>query len=140
MSRKKWALLLLLVLLGFGYVKLFYKTWNKTRVPASADAVLVLDVKRVTNTLIWQFLSTPSKWKTGNLFSKRSKDTSWRDMFKLPDYVFAFHAKNQSLNNWYTVLSMDSRKGFEAGLAKFAFRRINDREYTNKEAGLYLYV
>ena len=140
MSRKKWALLLLLLLLGFGYVKLFYKTWNKTRVPASADAVLVLDVKRVTNTLIWQFLSTPSKWKTGNLFSKRLKDTSWRDMFKLPDYVFAFHAKNQSLNNWYTVLSMDSRKGFEAGLAKFAFRRINDREYTNKEAGLYLYV
>ncbi len=140
MSRKKWALFILLLLLGFGYYKLFYKTWKENRVPASADMVLALDVKRVTNTLIWQFLTTPSKWETGDLFSKRIKDTSWRDMFTLPDYVFVFHMANQPLHNWYTVLNMKSREGFESGIRKYGFEKRSEVSFLHKEAGVYLYV
>ncbi|MBK7376606.1 MAG: hypothetical protein IPJ02_13915 [Chitinophagaceae bacterium] len=138
MGRKKWVWIILAFLLVFGYVKLFYKTWSENAVPASADCVIALDVKRVTNTLIWNFLTTPGQWKTGKLFQKKSRDTSWRDMVKLPDYILAFHSKGQPLNTWFVLLEIKSQTGFEAGLKKFGFEMINSNEYVSKPGGIYL--
>lgn len=140
MRKRKWVLLILVILLFVGYIKLFYKTWSEKTVPASADCVVALDVKRITNTLLWNLVTTPSQWKTGKLFSKKSRDTSWRDMFSIPDYILAFHSKNQPANNWYVSLSRKSKEGFEAGLKKFDFEKINGHEFVSRPAGLYLFV
>ncbi len=140
MRKRKWALLILVILLFVGYIKLFYKTWSEKAVPASADCVVALDVKRVTNTLLWNLITTPKEWKTGKLFSKKSADTSWRDMFSIPDYILAFHSKDQPANNWYVSLSRKSKDGFEAGLKKFEFEKINGHEFASRPAGLYLFV
>lgn len=140
MRKRKWALLILVVLLIVGYIKLFYKTWSEKTVPASADCVVVLDVKRVTNTLLWNLVTTPGQWKIGKLFSKKSTDTSWRDMFAIPDYILAFHSKDQPANNWYVLLGRKSKEGFEAGLKKFEFEKINGQEFASRQTGLYLFV
>jgi hypothetical protein len=140
MRKRKWALLILAIILIAGYVKFFYKTWNENAVPASADFVVALDVKRITNTLIWNFITTPGQWRTGKLFPKKGKDTSWRDMIKLPDYIFAFHSKDQPAKNWYVLLEMKNRKGFEEGLKKFEFEKLQSHEYISRSAGLYLII
>ena len=85
MSKKKWALVLLAGLLVFGYIKLFYKTYSETSIAKSADCIVVVDVKRIINTVIWNYITTPSQWKIGKLFSKKSDEISLKDMFVLPD-------------------------------------------------------
>lgn len=140
MNKKKWALLLLAAILIFGYIKLFYKTYNEKTVPQTADYIVAVDVKRITNTLIWQFLTTPGQWKNISFSSKKSKELSWKDMVELPDYVLAFHAANQPASIWYLLLSIKDKADFEKGLVQFQFEKINTNEYLNKTAGLYLFV
>ncbi len=140
MNKKKWALLILVAIFVFGYVKLFYKTYSKTAVAKSADCIIVLDVKRITNTLIWQYITTPSQWKGGRLFSKKDDKVSWKDMFVLPDYVFAFHAKGQPANAWYMLLSIKDKGDFEKGLAQFQFEKISEHEQVSKIQGIRFFI
>jgi hypothetical protein len=141
MNRRKWVLLVLVILLAAGYLKLCYKTWSEKAVPASADCLVVLDVKRVTNTLLWQFITSPGQWKPGNIFRKKtSKELSWRDMVSLPDYVFGFHVKGHPPGNWFALLNIKSKTKFEEGLKQFAFESINKQEYVSAEKGIYLFV
>ncbi|HEX2682877.1 MAG TPA: hypothetical protein VHL77_03030, partial [Ferruginibacter sp.] len=140
MNRKRWALLILAVILILSYIKLFYKTYSEENVARSADCIAILDVKRITNTLIWQYLTTPSQWKAGKLFPKKSDQVDWKDMFELPDFIFVFHSKGQPVNNWYCLLTIKDRKTFEKGLAQLRFEKINGEEYLNKAYGLRLMI
>ena len=89
MSKKKWLLLLLCILLVFGYIKLFYKTYNENTIPKTADCIIAIDVKRITNTILWNIITTPSQWKLGGVFFG-DKEGRWRDMITIPDYIFLF--------------------------------------------------
>jgi hypothetical protein len=140
MNKKKWALLILAGLLVFGYIKLFYKTYNETDVAKSADCIVVVDVKRIINTVIWNYITTPSQWKIGKLFSKKSDEVSVKDMFELPDYIFAFHANNQPANVWYSLLTIKDKSDFEKGLRQFQFEKINDHEQLNRALGIRFYI
>ena len=140
MSKRKWALLVLAGLLIFGYVKLFYKTYSKTVVAKSADCMVVIDVKRIINTVIWNYITTPSQWKIGKLFSKKSDAVSLKDMFVLPDYIFAFHANNQPANVWYSLLTIKDKTDFEKGLRQFQFEKINDHEQISRGYGIRFYI
>ena len=140
MSKKKWALLVLAGLLIFGYVKFFYKTYSENVVVKSADCIVVVDVKRIINTGIWNYLTTPSQWRIGNLFSKKSDKVSLTDMFVLPDFIFAFHAKNQPAGIWYTLLNIKDKADFEKGLLQFQFEKINEHEQLNKTLGIRFYI
>ena len=140
MNKKKWALLLLAAILVFGYVKLFYKTYSKKLVAQTADCIVVLDVKRITNTLIWQYISTPSQWKAGKLFSKKTDEVNWKDMFELPDYIMAFHVNDQPANAWYMVLNIKDKTDFEKGLQQFKFEKINDHEHVSKAYAVRFFI
>lgn len=140
MRKRKWALLIVAIIVVAGYVKLFYKTWSEKAVPASADCIVALDVKRITNTLLWNLVTTPSQWKAGKLFSKKSRDTGWRDMINIPDYILAFHSRDQPAKNWYVLLEMKTRPGFEEGLKKFEFEKLHSNEFISRSTGLYLFV
>jgi hypothetical protein len=140
MNKKKWALLVLAALLVFGYIKLFYKTYNESGVAKSADCIVVIDVKRITNSIIWNFITTPGQWKIGNPFSEKNNKVALQDMFVLPDFIFAFHAKNQPTNIWYTLLTIKDKADFEKGLLQFQFEKLNNHEYLNKVYGIRFYV
>lgn len=133
MSKRRWALLLFGILLIIGYIKLFYKTYTEKAVVDNADGIAALDVKRITNTIIWQYITTPSLWKPGSWFSSSDK-VSWDDMVKIPDYVFIFHIKDQPAKAWYTVLEVKNEKDFAKGLLQYGFeKRAGTQEYFSKQ-------
>ncbi len=136
MNRKKWALLFLCGVLLFGYYKLFYKIYSESAVAKSADCVIALDVKRITNTLLWNFITTPGQWEAVNIFKSGKKEISWKDMVEIPDYILAFHVNKQPANNWFVVLKVKDEKDFTNGLLRYHFVKKNNNEYTSKDFGL----
>ncbi len=138
MSWKKWALLVLCALLIWGGIKLFYKTYSINAVAKDADYIIALDIKRITNTVIWNVITTPSQWKAPS-FSKSSKEISWQDMVAIPDYVFAFHAKGQPTNIGYVVLDIKNEIDFEKGLQQYHFEKIDNNQYYNNNAGIQIF-
>lgn len=135
MKRKQWLLLVMCILLLAGYFKFFYKTWSNHTVSHNADCVVALDVKRITNTMIWDFITSPSRWKSISFFSSK-KELSWEDMIELPDYVFLFHNKGEPMNIWYTVLQIKDEDDFQNGLKQFHFEKRGVSEYYNNQAGI----
>ena len=121
MSKKKWLLFFLCILFLAGYWKFFYKTYSETAVAKSADCIIALDVKRVTNTVIWNLLTTPSQWK--KISYSRSGKLSWKDMVKIPDYVFVFHSAGQPGNAWYSLLEIKDETDFTNGLLQYHFEK-----------------
>lgn len=137
MNKKRWALLILCILLLAGYVKLFYKTWNNEGVTKNADCIIALDIKKITNTITWNFITNPSQWKNSSVFSSAEDGkVSWDDMIKLPDYVFVFHKAGQPANAWYTVVEINDTEDFEKGLQQFHFEKTAAGGYTAKETGI----
>ncbi len=137
MTKKKWALLLLCFLLLAGYYKLFYKTYSEIVVPKSADCIAAIDIKRITNTVIWNTITTPSLWKKITIFSSGKEEISWDDMIKVPDYVFAFHPTGHPVNAWYTVLEIKDKDDFTKGLQQYHFEKKEDL-YFSKQLGIEL--
>jgi hypothetical protein len=139
MNKKKWALLVFVGLLIFGYIKLFYKTISATSVPKSADVIVAIDVKRVTNTLIWDFITTPSKWSLGSKKTSTVEAIGWMDMLKIPDYVFAFHVKGQPSYAWYTLLEVKDETVFDKGITQQHFVKKDNNIYLNLDLGIAIY-
>jgi hypothetical protein len=138
MNKKKWVLVILIGLLIFGYIKLFYKTYSETVVAKSADSIVAIDVKRIINTVIWQYITTPSLWK----ISRSSAETdivSWEDMVEIPDYILAFHASGQPANAWYGLLKIKDDSAFVKGMQQQHFEKIDSHIYVSKEAGVQFY-
>jgi hypothetical protein len=138
MNKKKWALVVLCGLLIFGYIKLFYKTYNENVVAKSADSIVAIDVKRITNTIIWQYITTASLWKISSS-SAETDVVSWKDMVEIPDYVLAFHASGQPANAWYGILQIKDETSFNKGIQQQHFEKIDSNIYISKEAGLQFY-
>ena len=136
MNRKRWALLVILVIMVFGYIKLFHKTYTVSAVVKNADCIVALDVKRITNTLLWHIISTPGQWKTISFSSGKKEEVNWKDMVKIPDYVLAFHVKDQPAGIWYVVLHVKDDNDFNKGLQYYHFEKINPAEYTSSELGI----
>jgi sporulation protein YlmC with PRC-barrel domain len=139
MSKKKWMLAILLVLAIFGWYKLFYKTYNVNAVAQNADAIVAIDVKRITNTVIWQFITTPSQWKISSGSSKKETTINWKDVIEIPDYILAFHVKNQPNNVWHTKLTIKSGAKLDRALSQYNFKAIGNNEYINEELGVYIF-
>lgn len=137
MTKKKWILLILFILLMAGGFKLFYKTWDNERVTKNTDCIIALDVKKITNTLIWNFITTPSQWKSGNWFSSGEEGkVSWDDMISLPDYIFVFHRQGEPSNAFYTVVEINDKVDFEKGLKQYGFEKTATGSYVSAATGI----
>jgi hypothetical protein len=139
MNKKKWALVVLCGLIIFGYIKLFYKTYNENVVAKSADSIVAIDVKRITNTIIWQYITTPNLWKISSSNNVETDIVSWKDMVEIPDYVLAFHASRQPANAWYSVLKIRDDAVFTKGIQQQHFEKIDSNVYVSKEVGIQFY-
>jgi hypothetical protein len=138
MNKKKWGLIILCGLFIFGYVKLFYKTYTETVVAKSADSIVAIDVKRIINTVIWQYITTPSLWKISS-GGVETDVVSWKDMVEIPDYVLAFHANGQPANAWYGILKIKDDSAFAKGIQQLHFGKIDSNIYASKEIGIQFY-
>jgi hypothetical protein len=136
MNKKKWALIVLCVLIGFGYYKLFYKTFSEKVVAKSADNIVAIDVKRITNTVLWSIIKHPSKWKMPSFSKTKSDAVDWKDIIEIPDYVFLFHTKEQAQNAWYTVLKIKDEASFLKGITQYHFEKLDSNVFINKDLGI----
>ncbi|HMR82019.1 MAG TPA: hypothetical protein PKE30_02770 [Niabella sp.] len=123
-KKKKWFLILLAVVVIAGYFILFYKTYNEKNVAHNADHIISVDVKKLTNTIIAQYITTPSQWKRVLRPFRKKKEADWKDWIKLPDYIFVFHVADQPLSAWYTVLEIKDDIHFEKNISTLHFRNI----------------
>lgn len=138
MSKKRWALLVFIVLLAFGWYKLFYKTYSVKYIPANADAIITIDKKRIINTLLWQFITTPSQWKFSSGSSKKDSTISWRTVIDLPDYITVFHVINQPNKAWHTCLPIKDHVKITYFLQQQGFKNISGNEFYNEEKNLFV--
>ncbi|MGG9970296.1 hypothetical protein ACQ33O_00765 [Ferruginibacter sp. SUN002] len=122
MSKRKWFLIIAVALALFGWYLLFYKTYSKTTIAVSADAVLSIDVKRNANTILAYYLTTPGEWNLNSIFkSRKKKKGSWQKAVEIPDYIFIFHCKGQPASAFYTVLDISDEEDFNSMLAENEF-------------------
>lgn len=136
MSRFKWWILIVILTGTIACYFLFFKTFSEKTVSADADHIISLDVKRITNTVIWNYLTTPELWKSDKQLPKPKK-TDWSDIVRLPDYIFIFHVKNQPVNAWYTVFEIKNEEDFNKGLSEFGFTKIGNKPlFISKQMGL----
>ncbi|MBP6431541.1 MAG: hypothetical protein KA319_07230 [Ferruginibacter sp.] len=137
MNKKRAALLILIALLAFGWYKLFYKTYSVKYIPANVDAIITIDKKRVINTLLWQFITTPSQWKFSSSDSKKDSTISWKKVIELPDYITAFHITTQPNNAWHTCLPIKNHVKITYFLQQQGFKNISGNEFVHEGNNLF---
>lgn len=136
MERKKRLFIIVLAVIITACFFLFFKTYSEKNVSPRADYIVSIDTKRITNSVIWTYITTPSLWKVGKIFSSDGK-VDWKDMVKVPDYVFIFHVSGETAAAWYTVLEVKDEKDFEEGLAVYGFQKVDGtNRYISKQTGL----
>ncbi len=110
---KTWIFLIIAVAALWGGYVLFYKSTPKNMATTTADAIVMVDVKKAMQTGVWEYLCHPSKWKI-DWSSDENKDTTlnWKDAVKLPDYITLFHEKNEDWGIWHTQLLVKDQGDF----------------------------
>ncbi|WP_250252378.1 hypothetical protein [Chryseobacterium sp. Marseille-Q3244] len=119
MKKKKIIVPLLLLLAVAVYFVGFYKDKNLKYIPEHADAVVLIDTKKLTGQYLFSFVTHPSKW-SGN--KTKSKTGSVRDSgIKIPDFLQIFHVKDTKFSEWYSVLELKDPQRLIAFLKKQKF-------------------
>lgn len=141
MSKKKWLLVVVIILAIVAWYFLFYKTYSKTSIPKSADMVLSVDVKKNTNTLLAYYITTPSEWDLASIFrSRKKKKENWRSAIEIPDYIFVFHCKDQPAAAFYSLLNIKDEEAFNKALVENDFTKQIEQtaypEYSSTKLGI----
>ena len=123
MRKWKWLLITTGVLLLTGWYFLFYTTFSKKNIPANADMVVAIDVKKNVRTLLYYYITNPSQWSLKSIF-KRHQDSlpQWKDAVNIPDFIFIFHVKEQPLSALYCRLTLKNEEAFKKLLTVFNFK------------------
>lgn len=126
MKKKKLIAWLMLPVAAIMYFVFFHKDRTLKFVPESADAVVLIDVKKLAGQYIFSLTTHPSMW------FRDSKETEEHIAFKdsgirVPDFLQAFHLKNTKFTEWYTAFELKDQPKFLAYLKqqKFADRGNN---------------
>lgn len=120
MNKKKLIVPLILVLAVALYFVCFYKDKTLKFVPKNADAVVLIDVKKLTGQYISSFIVHPSEWLGSQ--TKDKKKISLKDSgIRIPDFLQIFHLKNTKFSEWYSVVELKDPQQFSAFLKSRQF-------------------
>ncbi len=119
--KKKKIIVPLFLLLAVGvYFLVFHKNKRLKYIPDNADAVVLIDTKKLTGQYLFSLVTHPSKWSGSKTKSKSSgslKDSGIR----IPDFLQMFHIKDTGFSQWYTVLELKDSHQFITYLRKQNF-------------------
>ncbi|MDR6459945.1 hypothetical protein J2786_003068 [Chryseobacterium vietnamense] len=119
--KKKKIIVPLFLLLAVGvYFLVFHKNKRLKYIPDNADAVVLIDTKKLTGQYLFSLVTHPSKWSGSKTKSKSSgslKDSGTR----IPDFLQMFHIKDTGFSQWYTVLELKDSHQFITYLRKQNF-------------------
>lgn len=120
MNKKKLIVPLILLLAAAIYFVFFYKDKALKFVPKNADAVVLIDVKKLTRQYISNLIVHPSKWSGSKTEDK--KEISLKDSgIRIPDFLQIFHLKNTRFSEWYSVVELKDSQKFTAFLQSHQF-------------------
>lgn len=120
MNKKKLIVPLILLLAAAIYFVFFYKDKTLKFVPKNADAVILIDVKKLTRQYISSLIVHPSKWSGSK--TKDKKEISLKDSgIRIPDFVQVFHLKDTRFSEWYSVVELKDPQKFASFLKSHQF-------------------
>lgn len=120
MNKKKIIVPLVLLLAIAVYFVVFYKNKNLRYIPENADAVVLIDIKKLTGQYLFSLAANPSQWSGSK--SKGKSSGSLKDSgIRIPDFLQIFHLKNTKFSEWYSVLELKDSQKFIAFLKKKNF-------------------
>lgn len=123
MNRKKIIVPLVLLLAIACYFVFFHKDKTLKFIPENADAVVLVDVKKLTRQYVSSFITHPSQW-----FGGKKTDHGGISVLdsgvKIPDFVQIFHLENTGFSHWYTIIELKDRQQFLSFLKKQKFINI----------------
>ncbi|NIF05694.1 hypothetical protein F3J23_09575 [Chryseobacterium sp. Tr-659] len=112
MNKKKIIVPLIALLLAAAvYIVFFHKDKRLYFIPENADAVVLIDVKKLTGQYLFSLVTHPSQWSGKN--SKGKSSASLKDSgIKIPDFLQIFHVRGTRFSQWYTVLELQDKQKF----------------------------
>ncbi|MCY1659374.1 hypothetical protein [Chryseobacterium sp. SL1] len=124
--KKKLFVLVFLLLAGTVYFVFYYQKDTKIFSPKEADAVILIDTKKLTREYVYNLVGHPSLW-----FGSKKKNTiSFRKSgVEIPDFLQVFHLKNSKVSNWYSVFELEDRKTFLSFLKQQKFTDLGNQVF-----------
>ncbi|WP_276967080.1 hypothetical protein [Chryseobacterium sp.] len=111
MKKRKIIIPLFLLLAVAVYFVVFHKDKSLQYIPDNADAVVLIDTKKLTGQYLFSLVTHPSKWSGSKRKSKSSGSVKYSGI-RIPDFLQVFHIKNTRLSEWYTVLELKDPQKF----------------------------
>ncbi|PTT31227.1 hypothetical protein DBR28_15685, partial [Chryseobacterium sp. HMWF028] len=120
MNKKKIIVPLIVLLAVAVYFVAFHKNKNLRYIPGNADAVVLIDVKKLTGRYLFNLATHPSQWSGSK--SKSKSSGSLKDAgIRIPDFLQIFHLKDTKISEWYSVLELKDSGRFISFLKKQNF-------------------
>lgn len=124
--KKKLFVLVFLLLAGTVYFVFYYQKDTKIFSPKEADAIILIDTKKLTREYVYSLVGHPSLW----FDSKGKNKISFRKSgVKIPDFLQVFHLKNTKVSNWYSVFELEDRKTFLSFLKQQKFTDLGNQMF-----------
>ncbi|ANF50596.1 hypothetical protein A0O34_08700 [Chryseobacterium glaciei] len=120
MNKKKFIVPLVLLLGIVVYFVFYHRDKELKFVPKDADAVVLIDVKKLTRQYISSFIIHPSQW-FGSKNKSENKSSLQDSGMKIPDFLQIFHIKNSKFSDWYSVIELKDQQKFLAFLKQENF-------------------
>lgn len=132
MNKKKIIVPLFLLLSVAVYFVAFHKNKNLQYIPDNADAVVLIDTKKLTGQYLFSLITHPSKWsgsKKKNKSSGALKDAGIR----IPDFLQIFHIKDTQFSEWYSILELKDPQKLITFLKKQKFTDKGDNHFQKEQ-------
>jgi len=120
MNKKKIIVPLIVLLAIAVYFVAFYKNKNLKYIPGNADAVVLIDVKKLTGQYVFKLITHPSHW-SGSKAKGKSSGSLKEAGIRIPDFLQIFHLKDTKFSEWYSVLELKDSGRFITFLKKQNF-------------------
>lgn len=120
MSKKKIIVPLILILAAAVYWIFFHKDKTLKFIPENTDAIVVIDVKKLTGQYLFSLVTHPSKWSGSP--TKDNRSVSFKNSgIRVPDFFQIFHVRDSKFSEWYSVLELKDSRKFIAFLKSHQF-------------------
>ncbi|WP_288377062.1 hypothetical protein [Chryseobacterium culicis] len=121
MNTKKIIVPLIVLFAIAVYFVAFHKNKSLKYIPENADAVILIDVKKLTGQYLFSLAAHPSGW-SGSKNKRKSTKGSLKDAgIIIPDFLQIFHIKDTKFSEWYSVAELKDSQKFISFLKKQSF-------------------
>ncbi|OVE54744.1 hypothetical protein B0E34_18145 [Chryseobacterium mucoviscidosis] len=136
MMKKKLFAFVILLFAGMMYFVFYHKQNTKIFSPQEADAIILIDTKKLTREYVYSLAVHPSLW-----FGSKEKNTiSFRKSgVKIPDFLQVFHLKNTKVSNWYSVFELEDRKTFLSFLKQQKFTDLGNQMFRKDQVYIKIF-